>query len=86
MKDNPNRRYCYGDCAIIVRRRNDKKYMRKKLANMTGDELKEYKRRRHESYRKIKANRTDEERQERKLLESNHEIKKLVKELEKKKK
>ncbi len=65
MKDNPNRRYCYGDCAIIVRRRNDKKYMRKKLANMTGDELKEYKRRRHESYRKIKANRTDEERQER---------------------
>jgi len=63
-KDNPNRRYCYGDCAKIVALRNDKKYMRKKLANMTGEELKEYKRKRRESNRKIKANRTDEEREE----------------------
>ena len=63
-KDNPNRRYCYGDCAKIVTLRNDKKYMRKKLANMTGEELKEYKRKRRESNRKIKANRTDEEREE----------------------
>ncbi len=60
VKDNANRKYCYGKCATTVRKRT----MRERRANMTEEEKEERKRKMREDGRKRRANMTDEEKEE----------------------
>ena len=60
VKDNANRKYCYGKCATTVRNRT----MRERRANMTEEEKEERKRKMREDGRKRRANMTDEEKEE----------------------
>ncbi|MHA2086779.1 MAG: glutamate--tRNA ligase family protein [Promethearchaeota archaeon] len=64
LKDHPQRKYCYGECASIVKARQIREYNRKRRANMTDEELEERNRKQREGRRERRANMTEEEKEE----------------------
>ena len=75
VKDHPQRKYCYGECASIVMARQIREYGRKRRANMTDEEREERNRKQREGRRERRANMTDEEKEERNRKQREYSLK-----------